>query len=68
MAKTPQQDRPLFGKWLPRHPLLRELTIMMILKVLALVLIWWAFFSEPGPASDPGSVAERLTQSESRGR
>jgi len=68
MPYASQQHRPLLARWLPRHPLLRELTIVMILKVLALALIWWAFFSEPGPASDPGAVAERLTESQSRGR
>lgn len=38
----------------------------MLIKLVALVLIWWAFFSgHEGPA-DSGAVAERITDSRAR--
>ena len=61
-----QRGSPRRSSWLPSHPLVRELVIVMLIKVVALGLIWWAFFSGHQAPADSGAVADRIT--ESRGR
>jgi type II secretory pathway component PulM len=49
-------------------PLAREITLALVLKLLLLGLIWWAFFSEPAARHmrlDPDRVQQQLLQSTS---
>ena len=48
--------------------LAREITLVLVLKLLLLGLIWWAFFSEPAARHmrlDPDRVQQHLLQSTS---
>jgi len=63
---------PLLQRWrgaLSRVSLLaREITLALVLKLLLLGLIWWAFFSEPAARHlqlDPDRVQQQLLQSTS---
>ena len=46
-------------------PLVRELIVILAIKVVALVVIWFAFFSGPEEGGDSGAVAEKFLQSDS---
>jgi hypothetical protein len=46
-------------------PLVRELAVIILIKIVALVVIWFAFFSGPEAASGPGAVADQFLQSNS---
>jgi hypothetical protein len=49
--------------WLPADPLVREITVILAVKVAALFVLWAAFFSGPDPAADR-PPAERILQSD----
>jgi hypothetical protein len=61
---TPQ--RPLAGwraRWRRLSPLSRDLTALLVVKLAALGLLWWAFFSHPlaqHRGVDPPRVAAHL--------
>ena len=71
-ASPAASSLPFLQRWrgaISRLSLLaREITLVLLLKLLLLGLIWWAFFSEP-PARhmllDPGRVQQKLLQSNS---
>jgi hypothetical protein len=46
-------------------PLVRELAVIILIKVVAIMAIWFAFFSGPEKASGPGAVADKFLQSSS---
>jgi type II secretory pathway component PulM len=49
--------------WIQLSPLGRDITLVLLLKAILLVVLWWAFFREPAaptPATDPQLVAQRL--------
>ena len=46
-------------------PLVRELMVILAIKVAALVVIWFAFFSGPEEGGSAGAVADKLLQSPS---
>ena len=49
--------------WARLSPLGRDITLVLVLKVILLFLLWWAFFRDPAaprPAIDPQLVAQRL--------
>jgi hypothetical protein len=63
---------PLLRRWrgaISRlSQLTREITLVLVVKLLLLGLIWWAFFSEPAARHmqlDPDRVQQRLLQSAS---
>jgi len=48
-----KSPRSLWRNWLPADPLAREITVVLLVKLAAIFLLWWAFFS--GSGGDPGS-------------
>ena len=49
--------------WTRLSPLGHDITLVLLLKAMLLVGLWWAFFREPAsptPATDPQEVAQRL--------
>ena len=51
------------ASWTRLGPLGRDITLVLLVKVILLSLLWWAFFSdpaEPRSAVDPQLVAQRL--------
>lgn len=46
--RTGQPPRPRWGaRWVRLGPLGRDLTVVLAVKIVALALLWWAFFSHP---------------------
>ena len=64
---TPKNIRPSLrrqaGRWVRLSPLGRDLVIILILKLAALALLWWIFFSQPTATHmrvEPSRVEARL--------
>jgi len=43
-----------------RMPLVRELALVLALKLCLLYGLWWAFFSEPPPEPDAKTISQFL--------
>jgi type II secretory pathway component PulM len=51
------------ASWARLGPLGRDISLVLLVKVILLFLLWWAFFwdpAEPRSAMDPQHVAQRL--------
>lgn len=55
MQQKEPSTQPLFA-----HPLVRELTLILILKLSLLSIIWWNFFRQPTVEANTQSVTEQL--------
>jgi len=49
---------------LPAHPLARDIAVILVIKVAAIALIWWAFFSGTGGGPGATGVAGQLLSGE----
>jgi hypothetical protein len=65
-------QQPTPARWPTRRlrlsPLGRDITVVVLLKLAALALLWWAFFSPPAtrpPSVDPSRVQAHLVPSTS---
>ncbi len=60
-AARPVANLPLAKRPLARHPLARKLAIVTVIKVVGLLLLWWAFFSGHGQRDmTPEQAADAL--------
>ena len=51
--------------FMPRTRLMRHLTVVIVVKILLLTALWWAFFRDAQAPVDSERVAEHFTQSTS---
>ena len=60
MAKRPRVAVRLLGALLPANPLARDLAVILLIKVAAIAVIWWVFFSGSGGEPGAAGMADQL--------